>query len=146
MRLVMFFCAVWAGLAGFALDRAAEARAEPLLGRAACVKLAREKKSLENGGVSAYLQMAPESVLSAHGRSAVEQVRQYIGLREKVLFRCPRNVLNATAAPFERRAKLQPPLPVKGPKRAVRLRKRDRSLVPLPVQRRSSFRFPTSQS
>lgn len=145
MRLVTIFSFVCVCIAGFSQDKAAEARAEPLLGRAVCVKLALEKKGLEDTGIDAYLKQAPTAVLASQGQATVEKVRQYIGLREKVLFRCPRNVLNAAAAPIEQRAKMKPPLPAKGPKRAVRLRQPKRLVVPLPVQRRSSFRLPTSQ-
>jgi hypothetical protein len=145
MRCLLILGVVWAVSMSFGLDRPASARAEPRLERAACVKLALEKKKLEKGGVEAYLAMKPQKVLSSRGRPVVAQVRHYITIREKVLFRCPRNVLNATAAPIKRRHQVKPPLPIKGPKRAVRHRPRQRLLVPLPVKRQSSFKFPTSQ-
>lgn len=146
MRCALVFGVVWAVLTSFGLDRPASARAEPRLDRAICTKLTLEKKKLEKAGIEAYLAMKPQKVLSARGRPVVDQVRHYISLREKVLFRCPLNVLNATAAPIGQRQRVKPPLPVKGPKRAVRLRPRQRLLVPLPVKRQSSIKFPPSQS
>ena len=147
MRCALILGGFLAVLTSSGLDHSASARAEPRLERATCAKLALEKKKLEKGGVESYLAMKPQKVLSSRGRPVVDQVRHYISLREKVLFRCPRNVLNATAAPIGQRQQVKPPLPVKGPKRAVRLRPRPRQrlLVPLPVKRRSSIKFPTSQ-
>ncbi len=145
MRCVLVFGAVCAVLVGFGFDRGASARADTPPDRATCIKLALEKDKLEKGGVDTYLAMKPQKVLSSHGRTVVDQVRHYITLRETVLFRCPRNVLNATAAPIDERRLIKPPLPVQGPKRAVRVRPRQRLLVPLPVQRQSSFKFPSSQ-
>ena len=145
MRCVLVLGVVWAVLMSSWLDRPASARAETLPDRATCTKLALEKNKLEKRGVGAFLAMKPQKVLSSHGRSVVDQVRHYITLREAVLFRCPRNVLNATAAPVDQRRLAKPPLPVKGPKRAVRIRPRRPLLVPLPVQRQSSFKFPSSQ-
>ena len=142
MRLVLIVGVVWAVLSGLGLgngfDHAASARGETPLGRDACTKLALERKSLEKGGIRKYLAMQPQNVVSTYGLAVVERVRHYISLSEKVLFQCPLNVLNATAAPLASRSGMVPPLPVKGPRRRARVGVRVRAprlLVPLPVKR-----------
>lgn len=145
MRLVLIFGLLGATLSGAAigLSDSSMARTSNTLGRATCTKLALETKALERGGVEKFLKMKPQNVVADHGRPVVERVRHYISLKEQVLFRCPLNVLNATAAPIADRAGIAPPLPVKGPRRRARVRSRSprggtpRLLVPLPVKRSS---------
>ena len=139
MRVILSIGVVWAVLAGFGLgpglDGKAAARDDGPLPRAACVKLALEKKALDKGGVRKYLAMAPQKVATEFGKPVVERVRHYIALSEKVLFKCPRHILNANVGALAGRA-VMPPLPVKGPHRA-RVRRPKRPVVPLPVKRRS---------
>lgn len=116
--------------------RVAAAGDDELLGRPECVQLAQRKKSLEAAGIRDTLAQRPAEVVAQHGRAAVERVQQYIALSEKVLFRCPLHVLNATAAPLEERMQYLPPLPGKGPRRARVIAPRG-TIIPLPVQRRS---------
>ena len=67
------------------------------------------------------------------GERGVKAMRDYIEIREKVLFRCPPNVLNATAAPLEERMLTKPPLPGKGPVQSRPAVDRRSSPVPLPT-------------
>ncbi len=139
MRVMLSVGVVWAVLTGLGmgpgLDGTAAARSDGPLSRAACVELARQKKTLDKGGVRKYLAMAPHKVETDFGKPVVERVRHYIALSEKVLFKCPRHILNANVGAVARQA-VMPPLPVKGPYRA-RLRRPKRPLVPLPVKRQS---------
>lgn len=98
-------------------------------GREACAELARSLKDLEAQGLRDYLGRDPASL----DGGVHERMRAYIALREMVLFRCPPNVLNATAAPLSERLAQVPPLPGKGPKLIVR--QAPKRLVPLPVRR-----------
>jgi hypothetical protein len=102
-------------------------------GREACAGLARSLKDMEVGGMRDYLARDPATVEAG----ARARVRDYIALRETVLFRCPPYVLNATAAPLAERLAKVPPPPGKGPKLVVR---RAPVLapgggIPLPVRR-----------
>ena len=106
---------------------------EGMLGRVECVRLVRLKRAQEAGGMRDMLAREPDQLAQERGPAFLQKVREYIGLREAVLFRCPPNVLNATAAPLDERLKAEPPLPGKGPKLtrpAVQ-----RRTVPLPVPR-----------
>lgn len=145
MRLVLSVGVVCAVLVGAGLVPGltpvqfgpAEARAETSPGRAQCKKLALEKKALDKSGVRQYLAMSPEKVAAERGKPVVERVRYYIALSEKVLFQCPRYVLNANITVHAQDSSVVPPLPVKGPKRRVRVRRLKQPLVPLPVKRQS---------
>ncbi len=150
MRLVLSVGVLFAVLVGLGLgpgmERLAAARGDGKLGRAECTKLALEKKALDKSDVRKYLAMAPQRVAAEFGQSLVERVRHYMALSEKVLFQCPRYVLNANAVSLGDRSKVVPPLPVKGPLRA-RVRRLRRPLVPLPVKRRSGWlNISTSQA
>ena len=150
MRLVLSVGVLSAVLVGLGLgpgmERMAAARGEGKLGRAECTKLALEKKALDKSDVRKYLAMAPQRVAAEFGKPLVERVRHYIALSEKVLFQCPRYVLNANTASLGKGSKIIPPLPVKGPLRA-RVRRLRRPLVPLPVKRQSGrLNIPTSQA
>ena len=140
MRLVLSVGVLWAALVGLGLgpgmDRMAAARGEGKLGRAECIKLALEKKALDKTDVRKYLAMAPQKVAAEFGKPFVERVRHYIALSEKVLFQCPRYVLNANVTVHSQDTSVMPPLPAKGPKR-VRVRRLKQPLVPLPVKRQS---------
>lgn len=99
---------------------------------AACRQLALERNRLENEGVKQHLALKPSDVLARFGRSGVTRVETYIKLSEQVLFKCPPNILNATAAPIEHREQFLPPTPMKGPKRVRRPVRAP--IVPLPVK------------
>ena len=140
MRVGLGVGVMWAVLAGIGVglgfSGAAAARSDSPLPRAACGKLVQEKKALDRGDVRKYLAMAPQIVATEFGKPVVERVRHYIALSEKVLFQCPRHVLNANIGATGRGAQVMPPLPVKGPAQA-RVRRPNRLLVPLPVKRQS---------
>lgn len=141
MRLVVSVGVVWSVLVGVGLTPgpvgSAIARAESSPGPAECKQLALEKKALDKSDVRRYLTMSPEKVAEERGKPVVERVRHYIALSEKVLFQCPRHVLNANVTLHSQDTSVVPPLPVKGPKRRVRVRRLKQPLVPLPVKRQS---------
>ncbi len=108
---------------------------EGMIERSECVRLVRRKRDQEAAGMRDVMGQAPDVVARERGPAFLQQVRDYILVREMVLFRCPQNVLNATAAPLEERMKAAPPLPGRGPKRARPAVQRSISPVPLPVPR-----------
>lgn len=120
---------------GTAVGAGAQAAGGATPGRDQCADLARSLKALEAEGMRAVLARDPAEVEKTLGAGAVRQVRDYIALREKVLFSCPPFVLNATAAPLAERLAKAPPLPGKGPKLNRRPAAPARVLVPLPVRR-----------
>lgn len=147
MRQVFFAGSVLGVMICCGIGGAATARAEAELARPACVKLALRKKRLDNSRLRRFLAMSPEKVRSEHGRPVMERVRNYIALSEKVLFKCPPFVLNATMAPLRWRMSRPPPLPTRGPKQTRSVRPRG-GLVPLPVKRSrrlKRFKFPENQ-
>jgi hypothetical protein len=103
--------------------------------RADCVQLAKAKRALEAAGIEDFLGRDPAEVARVQGERGVKAMRDYIEIREKVLFRCPPNVLNATAAPLEERMLTKPPLPGKGPVQSRPAVDRRSSPVPLPTPR-----------
>jgi hypothetical protein len=100
-----------------------------------CARLARQKRAVEAGGMRDLLARSPGEVAREGGPATLQKMRDYIELREAVLFRCPPNVLNATAAPLDERLKAAPVLPGKGPRRARPAVERRSQPVPLPTQR-----------
>ena len=120
----------------------------PVLGKAnsapdaaACVTMARESRALETKQLLALLARPPEDVLARDGKAAIEQVREYLKLKEMVLFRCPIGVENGALANV--RSNELPPLPAKGPPRPkVDPPVKQAPVVPLPVKRTGTFKFP----
>jgi hypothetical protein len=105
------------------------------IGRSDCVQLAKAKRALESAGIEEFLKRDPAEVARVQGERGVKAMGDYIEIREKVLFRCPPNVLNATAAPLEERLLAKPPLPGKGPAPSRPAVDRRSSPLPLPTPR-----------
>jgi hypothetical protein len=106
-----------------------------MLARRDCVGLVRRVRAEEADGMREIMAQEPAQVAHERGPAFLQRVQDYIALREAVLFRCPPNVLNATAAPLEERLQAEPPLPGKGPKRARPTMQRRPGAVPLPMPR-----------
>ena len=123
--------------AGLVVDAEAQqlGAGEGMLQRSDCVQLVRRKRDQEAAGMRDVIGQPPAAVARDQGPAFLQKVRDYIRLREMVLFRCPPNVLNATAAPLEERMKAAPPLPGRGPKLERRAVQRPVGPVPLPVPR-----------
>jgi hypothetical protein len=117
MRRLWIF-SIWTGLiVGGVISGSVKVDAEAVgTTRAQCVKMALKKANLEKSGIRKIMAMQPSDVRSKFGDPGIERVRGYIALREKVLFNCPADVLNMTAAALRRDKKLIPPLPQKRPK------------------------------
>lgn len=136
MRQTRGMAAVLAVMGGLAVAATGvEAQSEFPIGYGECVQLAKAKRALEAAGIEEFLERDPAEVARAQGTRGVKAIQDYIDLREKVLFRCPSNVLNATAAPLEERLRAKPPLPGKGPAPSRPAADRRTSPIPLPTPR-----------